>query len=64
MLVLASVVGAELLDPVKSLFVLNPLRSTSAVGGAIFASHAKLPTSFARCASTALNLSLMTEIAS
>ena len=61
---LVTVVKWELLDSLQSLLVLNPLRSTSAVGGAIFALHAKFPTSLARCASIALNLSLMAEIAS
>lgn len=56
--------SAELLDSFESLLVLHPLRSTSAVRGAIFASHAKLLTSFAWRASTAFHLALVAQVAS
>lgn len=64
LLIIVCVIVANLLNSLKSLLVLHPLRSTSAVGGAIFASHAKSPTTFARGTSTAFNLSMMADIAS
>lgn len=63
-LVIVCIIITEFLNSLESLLVLHPLRSTSAVGGAIFASHAKSPTTFTGGTSTAFDLSLMADIAS